>query len=162
MPLAIVAICAQVPLQHALGTTAIVTAALELFHVVTVQEGDHLSAGAGIIRAELVVAGSIGDTILNCPLDRLRIVRIGLDINKSVDAAFGFAACHTAQEGCHLSAAALHIGAEGGVRSALGDTFFYCPQHGLSIVAVHICPDNSLCCHRGKQENRYLLSCEPL
>jgi hypothetical protein len=52
----IVAICAQVPLQIALGTTAIVTAALELFNVVTVQEGDHLSTGAGSIRAELVVA----------------------------------------------------------------------------------------------------------
>ena len=96
-----------------------------LFHEIAIQEGNHLCAGASGIGAELVVAGAIGNAVLDSPLDRLCIVRISGDISKGDDAAHRLAVCHAADESDHLCAGAGHIGTKGGSRSAFGDAILH-------------------------------------
>ena len=80
------------------------TSQMGLFYEVAVQEGNHLSACASSIGTELVVAGALGDPVLNGPLDRLCIVRIGLNVGKGDGAADRLSTGHTAEEGRHLCA----------------------------------------------------------
>ena len=53
-----------------------------LLHEVAIQEGDHLSAGTRIIRAEGGSAGAHGDLLLIGPLNGLCVILISLDIVK--------------------------------------------------------------------------------
>ena len=51
---------------------------------VTIQESDHLGAGAAIVRAECSLACTLGETLIYRPQNRVCIVSIGGNIRKEV------------------------------------------------------------------------------
>ena len=87
-----------------------------------IQEGDHLSTGTGIVRAEGGGAGASGDLLLISRLNGLCVILVSLDICKDNSIIHRLAISHAAEEGSHLAAGAGFIGTESGGAGAAGDT----------------------------------------
>ena len=108
-----------------------------LLYKEAVQEGHHLRTGADFVGAEGgAVAGAKRDAVLNGPLDRFGVIRVGTDIGKGDGAACSLASGHTAEERCHLRTGAIRFGAERGFGGTVGNARFHGPQNGLSVVAA--------------------------
>ena len=100
------------------------------------QEGDDLAAGADSIWTELTAAGAAGDALLYRPGHGLGVVRVSGDVGEAAYAhGLGAAGCPP-QEGDDLGPGAGGIGAEGGVRGAVGDVVFQRPFHGGGVVGI--------------------------
>ena len=101
-----------------------------------IEEGHGLLTSAGSIQAELAVAGTDGDAVLNRPCHSLGVVAVGRNIGKAARIfQFGRAGC-TPQEGDNLRAGAGGVGGKmHGIRAG-GDSLLHRPQHRIIEVVI--------------------------
>lgn len=101
-----------------------------------VQERRTLSAGAGGVGAEQAIACAAGDAVFNGPRHRLGVVAACGNIRKADRALRLGRTGGTPQERDDLGPGAVQIGAEGGLRSALGDLALEHPLHRVHVVGA--------------------------
>ena len=102
----------------------------------TPQEGDDLSTVAGHVGTEGVSGIALGDTGLDGPEDRVGVELAGGDILEGIGLGAGGSVLAAEEEGHDLAAGASLVGAEGGLRGALGDAVLDGPQDGVVAVAA--------------------------
>ena len=106
---------------------------------VSIEEGHDLASGAGGIRAELVGAGTLGDTVLNRPKDCFVIIGVGFDVGEGIRSGLGLRlAVGTPLEGDNLASGTAAVRAESGGADAVGDPLFHGPQDSFVVIGVGI------------------------
>ena len=104
-----------------------------------VQEGNHLTSGAGILGRESSVTGAGSDTILHRPQHGLIVVVPCKDIPKGILHGVGRRLAHGApQEGDHLRSGTGIVGRELAAAGTGGDAVVHRPQHGLIVIRTRI------------------------
>ena len=107
---------------------------LALIH--TVQERDDLCTGAAAVRAEQAAADTVGNAIVNRPLDRTCIICVRVYISEIAVAGSGICLGCARQERYAVCARTGLIRAEGGIGRTVGDAILDRPCNCLGIILV--------------------------
>ena len=103
---------------------------LALIH--TVQERDDLCTGAAAVRAEQAAADTVGNAIVNRPLDRTCIICVRVYISEIAVAGSGICLGCARQERYAVCARTGLIRAEGGIGRTVGDAILDRPCNCLA------------------------------
>ena len=104
-----------------------------------IQESYDLPAGAYVVRAEHTISGSGGDTLLDSPLYRFRVVSACRNIRKGTRAAKRLRGTRNApQEDCHLGAGTGIVQSEYTIPSSSGNPLFNGPLDRLCSETVSL------------------------
>ena len=107
---------------------------LALIH--TVQERDDLCTGAAAVRAEQAAADTVGNAIVNRPLDRTCVICVRVYISEIAVAGSGICLGCARQERYAVCSRADGAGCKRCIARAIGNTVLNCPCNCLSVVRV--------------------------
>ena len=107
---------------------------LALIH--TVQECNNLCSGTAAVRAKQAAADTVGNAIVNRPLDRTRIICVRVYISEIAVAGSGICLGCARQERYAVCARAGLIRAKGGIGRTVGDAILDRPCNRLGVVCI--------------------------
>ena len=107
---------------------------LALIH--TVQERDDLCTGAAAVRAEQAAADTVGNAIVNRPLDRTCIICVRVYISEIAVAGSGICLGCARQERYAVCSRADGAGCKRCIARAIGNAVLNCPCNRLGVVCI--------------------------
>ena len=107
---------------------------LALIH--TVQERDDLCTGAAAVRAKQAAADTVGNAIVNRPLDRTCVICVRVYISEIAIAGSGICLGCARQERYAVCSRADGAGCKRCIARAIGNTVLNCPCNCLSVVRI--------------------------
>ena len=107
---------------------------LALIH--TVQERDDLCSGTAAVRAKQAAADTVGNAIVNRPLDRTCVICVHVYVSEIAVARSGICPGCARQDRYAMCARAGLIRAEGGIGRTVCDAVLNCPCNCLGVVCI--------------------------